>query len=127
MSLRTCFLGTRIVPALASALWVGACNGHGADETASNVSPVCTPDLGPAPLRRITRFEYGRTVADLAGVDPATSLSLPPDEETLGFDDIASAYSVSALHAARYLDVAEQVAAALVADNARLTAFAACD
>lgn len=84
-------------------------------------------ELGPAPLRRITRFEYGRSVADLTGVDAATSLSLPPDEETLGFDDIATAYSVSALHAARYLDLAEQIAAALVADGGRLTAFAGCD
>jgi Protein of unknown function (DUF1588)/Protein of unknown function (DUF1592)/Protein of unknown function (DUF1587)/Protein of unknown function (DUF1595)/Protein of unknown function (DUF1585) len=127
MSSRTYLLGTRVVPSLSFALWLGACGGHGADHTATKVSVVCTAELGPAPLRRITRFEYGLTVADLAGVDPSLSLSLPPDEETLGFDDIASAYSVSAFHAARYLDLAEQVAAALVADSARLTAFAGCD
>jgi hypothetical protein len=129
MSLRTCLLGTPVVPTLASVLWVGACGGHGADNAGIKSSPVCTTasELGPAPLRRITRFEYGRTVADLAGVDPTVSLSLPPDEETLGFDDIATAYSVSGFHAARYLDLAEQVAAALVTDSARLAAFAGCD
>ncbi|MEI9953499.1 MAG: DUF1592 domain-containing protein [Pseudomonadota bacterium] len=126
MSLRTLFR-TPIVPALVSALWVGGCGAHAPEHTMSESSPVCTTELGPAPLRRITRFEYGRTVADLAGVDPSISLSLPPDEETLGFDNIATAYSVSALHAARYLDVAEKVAAALVADRGRLSAFAGCD
>ena len=124
MTLRTCLFRTS---ALLSALWVGACGGHAPDDATLQSSSVCSTKLGPAPLRRITRFEYGRTVADLAGVDAATSLLLPPDEQTLGFDDIATAYSVSALHAARYLDVAERVGAALAADTSRLTAFAGCD
>ncbi len=127
MSLRTCFFRTPIAPVLISAIWIGGCGGRSPDHTTTQSLPVCTTELGPAPLRRITRFEYGRTVADLAGVDAASSLSLPPDEETLGFDDIATAYSVSALHAARYLDVAEQTAGALVADSGRLNAFAGCD
>jgi Protein of unknown function (DUF1592)/Protein of unknown function (DUF1588)/Protein of unknown function (DUF1587)/Protein of unknown function (DUF1595)/Protein of unknown function (DUF1585) len=127
MSHRTCLYRTPIVQALVSALWAFACGGHDPGDTTTESSPVCGAELGPAPLRRITRFEYGRTVADLAGVDSSTASSLLPDEQTLGFDDIATAYSVSALHAARYLDVAEQVAAALVADGERLSAFAGCD
>ena len=127
MSFRAYLLRTRIVPTLACALWVGGCAGSVPDNPTTESSPTCATELGPAPLRRMTRFEYGHTVADLAGVDPAMSLSLPPDEETLGFDDIATAYSVSALHAARYLDVAEQVATALVSDSSRLNAFAGCD
>src|SRR5207302_1636817 len=81
-------------------------------------------DPGPAPLRRITRFEYGRTLFDLTGVPPSVADQLPPDEETLGFDDIADAYSVSSLHAARYLDVAELAATTLTADLARPPAAA---
>ena len=84
-------------------------------------------DPGPAPLRRLTRFEYGRTLADLTGVDPSIAASLPPDEESLGYDDIASAYSVSSLHASRYLETAERAAAALLASGARLAAYAGCD
>ena len=75
----------------------------------------------------MTRFEYGRTLSDLTGVPASIADQLPPDEETLGFDDIADAYSVSTLHAARYLDVAEHAADALVADGVRLKAVAGCD
>jgi hypothetical protein len=100
----------------------------GSDGTAQESFPLCAAaDPGPAPLRRITRFEYGRTIADLTGVPAAVAEQLPPDEVTLGFDDIANAYSVSSLHAARYLDVAEQAAAALAGDTTRLTAVAGCD
>jgi hypothetical protein len=106
-------------------LW-GACHGgRGAQETAI---PLCASrDPGPAPLRRLTRFEYGRTLQDLLGADPALAGDLPPDEETLGFDDSADAYSVSGLHATSYLEVAEQAAAAYTADAARLAALAGCD
>ena len=68
-----------------------------------------------------------RTIADLTGASATVADKLPPDEETLGFDDIASAYSVSTLHAARYMDAAEDAAAALMADVARLTAFGGCN
>ena len=72
-------------------------------------------------------LQYGRTISDLTGVPASVADQLPPDEETLGFDNIATAYSVSTLHAARYLDVAEVAAAALAASSARLTAVAGCD
>jgi hypothetical protein len=102
----------------------GACGGGG---TTQETFPLCADDPGPAPLRRMTRFEYGRTLSDLTGVAASVADGLPPDEETLGFDDIADAYSVSSLHAAAYLDAAELAAATLVADGARLTAIAGCD
>ena len=105
-------------------LVASACGGDG---VATETLPLCADDPGPAPLRRMTRFEYGRTVADLTGVPASVADQLPPDEETLGFDDIAAAYSVSTLHAARYLDVAEQAADALVADDVRRPAVAGCD
>ncbi|HXU06919.1 MAG TPA: DUF1592 domain-containing protein, partial [Polyangia bacterium] len=103
---------------------LGACGG---DETVRETFPLCADDPGPAPLRRMTRFEYGRTLSDLTGVPASVADQLPPDEETLGFDDIADAYSVSSLHAARYLDVAELAAATLAADATRQTAVADCD
>jgi hypothetical protein len=93
-------------------------------------APVCSSDegtLGATPLRRLTRFEYGRTLVDLLGAEPTLASDLPPDEKSLGFDGMADTYSVSTLHAAKYLEVAEKAAAALVADSARLSAFAGCD
>ena len=108
-----------------AALAAGACGGGGGTE--SKGAPLCAVEPGPAPLRRITRFEYGRTVADLTGAPATVADQLPPDEETLGFDDIASAYSVSSLHAARYMGAAEEAAKVLTADSTRLTAFGGCN
>jgi hypothetical protein len=120
----TTFRSTAALGLALGALAPAACGGGG---NVSASSPLCTADPGPAPLRRMTRFEYGRTLADLTGVDPSIAGSLPPDEESLGYDDIANAYSVSSLHASRYLEAAEQAAGALVADGARLAAFGGCD
>jgi hypothetical protein len=116
--------GVRLFASLLGVLSLGACGG---EKKATISAPLCADAPGPAPLRRQTRFEYGRTLHDLTGVDAAIAETLPPDEETLGFDNIATAYSVSTLHAARYLDVAEEAAAKLTADSARLAAFGACD
>ena len=82
---------------------------------------------GPAPLRRLTRFEIGRSLADVMGVDPALAGDLPPDEESNGYDNSSAAYSVSPLHAEKLLDLGEAAAAALIADGARLRALAGCD
>jgi hypothetical protein len=103
------------------------CGSGGSGTTTTSSSPLCASDPGPAPLRRLTRFEYGRSLADLTGVDPSVSQTLPPDEETMDFDDIADAYSVSALHAEGYLEVAEQAATTLLGNSAQTTAFASCD
>jgi len=105
---------------------LAGCHGGGATTTTAG-APLCAADPGPAPLRRMTRFEYGRALADLTGVEAAISQNLPPDEETMDFDDIATAYSVSSLHAQRYLDTAEKAAAALLANPAALAGFAGCD
>jgi len=122
--LRRCSVLIVLPALLAMLVLASACGGDG---TQSETFPLCAADPGPAPLRRITRFEYGRTISDLTGVPASVADQLPPDEETLGFDDIAGAYSVSSLHAARYLDVAELAATTLTANLTRLTAVAGCD
>jgi len=119
---------TRSALVAATALALGACGGKGSGSgTTTQAAALCAADPGPAPLRRITRFEFGRTIADLTGVDPSVAQTLPPDEETLDFDDIAAAYSVSSLHAGRYLEVAEQAAATLTANVTGMTVLAGCD
>jgi len=87
-----------------------------------------TGDPGPAPLRRLTRFELGRTLADVLGADSALVAALPPDEKSAdGFDDNATAYSVSTVHVQGWLELAEDVAATFVKDTARLKGVAGCD
>ena len=103
-----------------------SCKSSGGSSKTS--SPLCTAAApGPAPLRRLTRFEIGRSLADVMGADPALVDGLPPDEESDGYDNSSAAYSVSPLHAEKLLDLGEAAAAALVADGARLRGFAACD
>jgi Protein of unknown function (DUF1588)/Protein of unknown function (DUF1592)/Protein of unknown function (DUF1587)/Protein of unknown function (DUF1595)/Protein of unknown function (DUF1585) len=120
-------------PLAVALLVVGACSGGGGAKPGGVGGDLCAasapgqPPPGTAPLRRLTRFEYGRALADLVGADPSVSAGLPPDEETLGFDDIADAYSVSALHAQSYLDVAEKVAADFVSRADQRAAVAGCD
>src|SRR5690348_11256599 len=74
---------------------------RGEGPAAADPAPLCAaPDgsLGTAPLRRLTGFEYGRTLTDLTGAAPNLTSELVPDEESFGFDDQADTYSVSTLH-----------------------------
>jgi len=120
---------TRPAVALALAsLALGGCHGS---QPATTPPPACVAsgpsDFGPAPLRRLNRFELWRSLADLLAVPAALADALPPDEESLGYDDIATAYSVSPLHASSLHDLGEAAAAAFVADADRRTRAAGCD
>ncbi|MEO8214111.1 MAG: DUF1588 domain-containing protein, partial [Myxococcales bacterium] len=117
------------VPLLLLALVGGAgCGGGGHSAPVLVPPPACMAgDPGPAPLRRLTRFEVGHALADTLGVDPALAELLPPDELSLGYDNNASAYSVSASHALKTLDMAERAAAMFVSDASTVRAVAGCD
>jgi len=129
--------GDRIVRLFAGLLATGlvACAASRAKPDSEGPStdteaPLCAADdggLGTAPLRRLTRFEYGRTLADLTGAAASVADELVPDEESFGFDDQADTYSVSTLHVSKYFDVATAAAGTLVGDSTRLSAFAGCD
>ena len=93
----------------------------------TNPALCAAADPGPASLRRLTRFEIGRSLADVMGLDPALTSDLPPDEESEGYDNSASAYSVSPLHAAKLLDLGEAAASAFLAQSDRVRAVAGCD
>ena len=65
---------------------------------------------GPAPLRRLTRFEYNNTVRDLLGDTTLPASAFPSEETGNGFGNDAYAQSVSSLLAETYGTVAEGVA-----------------
>lgn len=71
---------------------------------------------GPAPIRRLTHFEYDSTVADLTGVAGTHSEALPPEARALGFHGIAAAQSVSHLLVEGYEKAAAEIAGAMTAD-----------
>ena len=111
---------------LACCAWLAsACGVDAPAEHAANVA--CSAQaLSPAPLRRLTRFEYVNTVRDVFGTDLALEEVLPRDEVALGFDDQAGTLSLSELHVEGYLEAAESVAEWVVAEPARVAALGGC-
>jgi hypothetical protein len=105
-----------------------ACSSSPAGETKPppTTGPLCvTRDPGPSPLRRLTRVEYGRTLRDLIGPGLVDTRSLPPDERVLGFDNNAEVLGTSDLLIEQYQSLAEQAAAAVIADLGRFLPCAA--
>ncbi len=78
----------------------------------------------PTPLRRLTRFEYNNTVRDLFGVTSSPADAFPADEVADGFSNNALVLTVSSLHAERYVEAAEGIAAEAVT---RLPDILPCD
>lgn len=68
----------------------------------------------PTPLRRLTRFEYNNTVADLLNTSLTPADDFPPDEVADGFTNNALVLTVSSLHAEKYTFAAEALAAEAV-------------
>jgi hypothetical protein len=104
---------------LTAALVVG-CNGSigggGGGERAINdgvAKSLCVVDT---PIRRLTRFEYNRTVRDLLGDTSNPADVLPPEEEVAGFNNQAAALTSSDLLIEQYMKVAEGVSARAVLD-----------
>jgi hypothetical protein len=93
--------------------------------TGSNTDPLCAlPNPGPAPIRRMTRTEYNNTVRDLLGDTTKPADAFPKDETALGFDNNASALSVSSLLAEQYMDASESLAKTATAN---LSTLLPCD
>lgn len=75
-------------------------------------------DVGPTPLRRLTRREYANAVADLTGVIADVG-ALDPDEKLAAFDSNLAA-PVSPAIITQYRTLAESVADAAILDLADL-------
>lgn len=85
----------------------------------------CTMIERPAtPLRRLTRFEYNNTVRDLLDTSLTPADAFPPDEIADGFTNNALVLTVAALHAEKYMEAAETLAAEAVSN---LPALVTCD
>jgi hypothetical protein len=82
------------------------------------------PNVGVAPLRRLTRLEYDNTVRDLLGDTTAPAADFAPDEAVGGYDANAIA-AVSKLQIEDYLDAAETLAKTFVAS--KLAGAVSCD
>jgi len=81
---------------------------------ASWVDPARTGkrDPGPAPLRRLSRTEYGLTLRDLTGLDfdAAQSVGMPEEEAgAQAFESRAEGLTVSLVHVEKYFLAADQI------------------
>lgn len=93
----------------------------------SALQPV-DPDARVATVRRLSRTEYTRTVRDLFGADYDAAGLLPSDASAGGFDNQGDVLNVSPLHFEKYLDAADAIARAVVADaDARTRALGTGD
>ncbi len=75
-------------------------------------------DPGRTTLRRLSRFEYARTIRDLLGVDVDVESRLPADEVTLGFDNLGDAMSLPPALLEKYVAAAEDIASRAIVDPA---------
>ena len=62
---------------------------------------------GRVPARRLTRFEYERTLHDLLGIDVPLMNILPEDPRADGFDTVSSAQQISHFQLEKYLAAAD--------------------
>lgn len=85
--------------------------------------------VGPAPLRRLTAFEYANTLRTWlygaeAGSLPDAVRQLPPDDLSQGYDRVAEALAVTDAHVERWHQIAEEAARLA---GARLARLVPCD
>ncbi|MBL8955902.1 MAG: DUF1592 domain-containing protein, partial [Myxococcaceae bacterium] len=76
---------------------------------------------GPAPVRRMTRFEYDNTVRDLLGDTTRPAQAFSAEEEALGFGNNAAALVTSSALVDQQLAAAEGIAARLTSRLASLS------
>ena len=102
--------GIKFCLPLAATLLVGCTGSIGGDGASaiddSIAKSLCVVDT---PIRRLTRFEYNRTVRDLLGDSSNPADLLPPEEEVAGFNNQAAALTSSDLLIEQYMKVAEDV------------------
>jgi len=93
-------------------------------------------ELAPAPLRRLTRFEYVNQIRDLFGDGTFKAIFsdeqklaelFPPDEQALGFDNQAGNLSLTDLHVYGYLSAASTISDWLLQAPERLDELAGCN
>jgi mono/diheme cytochrome c family protein len=72
--------------------------------------PKAGPKAGYVPIQRLNRTEYAATVKALVGADVNAREVLPQDIQVEGFDNIATALSVSPAFLEQYVTAARQVA-----------------
>lgn len=83
-------------------------------------------DVKSAPVRRVTRFEYSNTIADLFSDYSRPGNDLPSEQLGNGFGNDAAELSVSNLLVERYYSIADRISAEVVEDSNRWEKLHSC-
>lgn len=84
--------------------------------------------ISPLVLRRLTKLEYALTVQELLALEaPPSVAALPEDPQEQGFRTVATLNGLSAQHVRAYLNTAESLSTALMADPVRRATVLGCD
>lgn len=120
---------TNLVRCAALAALLGACTGGGSNEEqeepsddgseddGDTVTPSGDVDPGWKGIHRLNNSEYNNTIADLLGVKARPADAFAPDEQALGFDNIASALGMTPSQYEQYFNAANALADEVWKDN----------
>ena len=90
--------------------------GDAMDELAYETTCSATPRPGRVTARRLNRTEYNHAIAEIFGVDLRPADAFPADDVGGGFDNNGDVLGLSPMLLEKYLDAADQVAAAVILD-----------
>jgi hypothetical protein len=104
----------------------------GSPTTTSGTPTSCVDtasSTSPAVVRRLTRWEYANTIADVLGmpIGPDVTALLPPDIRSNGFSNDIGGQLATAIQADAYQKTADAVGAAVAKTPGWLAPFAMCN
>ncbi len=89
----------------------------GSIETAIDRVATASSNPGRAPLHRMNRVEYENAIRDLLALDVDSSILLPADDSSHGFDNIADVLGVSPSLLERYVAAAAKISRLAVGER----------
>jgi mono/diheme cytochrome c family protein len=89
----------------------------GSIETAIDRVAAASSNPGRAPLHRMNRVEYENAIRDLLALDVDSSILLPADDSSHGFDNIADVLGVSPSLLERYVAAAAKISRLAVGER----------
>ncbi len=90
----------------------GAQDGTATDTGDSDPGDGSVAEVVPEPLHRLNRLEYNNTVRDLLATSLTPADNFPPDNVTLGFDNIAEGLTLTPAQMDLYATAARELASA---------------
>ncbi|MEP6652839.1 MAG: DUF1592 domain-containing protein [Myxococcales bacterium] len=96
--------------------------------TMATPEALCSqPSPGPAPIRRLSRFEYNNTVRDLLGDASNAGDLLPPEQKGNGFSNDAASLTTPPILVDSYRHLAHALSLTATQDGAALGRLYTCD